>query len=192
MARLLILLMEFIVRYRAIPLALFLVLSGFFLYQLKWGSDPRLLPSVLINRPAPEMALAPLPGRGEDTGLVTADLKGKGVSLVNVFGSWCIACVEEHPHLMEIKATGVVPIHGIDWRDDPEKGAQWLRRHGDPYARVGMDPPPSRTAVDFGVTGAPETFVVDNQGIIRYKHIGPVTMKVWKTTLLPIIQELQK
>lgn len=171
------------------PVAVFGILALFFLRGLTL--NPREIPSVLINRPVPEMNLAPLPGRGADTGLSTADLKGR-VSLVNIYGSWCIACVQEHPYLMKIKQTGVVPIHGIDWRDDPVEGAKWLKKHGDPYDRVGVDPAPGRTAIDFGVTGAPETFVVDKAGIIRYKHIGPVTPEVWEQTLLPIIKELNK
>jgi len=172
-----------------LPVALFGVLALFFLRGLTL--NPRDIPSVLINRPVPEMNLAPLPGRGENTGLATADLKGR-VSLVNIYGSWCIACVQEHPYLMKIKQMGVVPIHGIDWRDDPVEGAKWLKKHGDPYDRVGIDPAPGRTAIDFGVTGAPETFVVDKAGIIRYKHIGPVNTDVWENTLLPIIKELSK
>lgn len=172
-----------------LPVALFGVLALFFLKGLTM--NPRDIPSVLINRPVPEMNLPPLPGRGADTGLATADLKGR-VSLVNIYGSWCIACVQEHPYLMKIKQMGVVPIHGIDWRDDPVEGAKWLKKHGDPYDRVGVDPAPGRTAIDFGVTGAPETFVVDKAGIIRYKHIGPVNQDVWENTLLPIIKELSK
>lgn len=172
-----------------LPLVGFLALVAMFKWGL--GQDPRLLPSALIDRPVPEMALAPLPGRGEDSGLATADLKGR-ISIVNIFGSWCVACAQEHPYLMRIKQMGVVPIHGIDWRDDPAEGAKWLQKHGDPYERVGADPAPGRTAIDFGVTGAPESFIVDKQGIIRYKHIGPITPEVWSNTLLPIIQELSK
>jgi cytochrome c biogenesis protein CcmG, thiol:disulfide interchange protein DsbE len=172
-----------------LPLVGFLALAAMFKWGL--GHDPRILPSTLIDRPVPEMTLAPLPGRGDDTGLSTADLKGQ-VSIVNIFGSWCIACIQEHPFLVEIKRQGVVPIHGIDWRDDPAEGAKWLKKNGDPYTRVGADPAPGRAAIDFGVTGAPESFIVDKQGIIRYKHIGPITPEVWRGTLLPIIQELSK
>ncbi|KAF0222179.1 MAG: cytochrome c bioproteinis protein CcmG thioldisulfide interchange protein [Rhodospirillaceae bacterium] len=171
-----------------LPVAVFGILALFFLRGLTL--NPREIPSVLINRPVPVMNLAPLPGRG-DTGLTTADLKGR-VSLVNIYGSWCIACVQEHPYLVKIKQTGIVPIHGIDWRDDPVEGAKWLKKHGDPYDRVGVDPAPGRTAIDFGVTGAPETFIVDKDSIIRYKHIGPVTPEAWEQTLLPIIKELNK
>jgi len=172
-----------------LPVIVFGILALFFLKGLTL--NPREIPSVLINRPVPEMALAPLPGRGENSSLSTNDLKGR-VSLVNIYGSWCIACVQEHPYLVEIKKSGILPIQGIDWRDDPVLGAAWLRKHGDPYERVGVDPPPGRAAVDFGVTGAPESFIVDRAGLIRYKHIGPITPEVWSKTLLPIIQELQK
>lgn len=172
-----------------LPMLVLVVLAGFFMRGLTL--NPREIPSVLIDRPVPEMALAPLPGRGANSGLSTADLKGR-VSLVNIFGSWCIACVQEHPMLIEIKRSGRVPIHGVDWRDDPVEGAKWLKKNGDPYERVGADPPPGRAAVDFGVTGAPETFVVDKAGVIRYKHIGPITPAVWEKTLLPIVRELEK
>jgi len=172
-----------------LPVAVFGIIALFFLRGLTL--NPREIPSVLINRPVPEMNLTPLPGRGENTGLATADLKGR-VSLVNIYGSWCIACVQEHPYLVQIKKQGIVPIHGIDWRDDPVEGAKWLQKHGDPYDRVGVDPAPGRTAVDFGVTGAPETFIVDKAGLIRYKHIGPVTPETWDKILLSIIKELNK
>ncbi|EME71614.1 Thiol-disulfide isomeras and thioredoxin [Paramagnetospirillum caucaseum] len=172
-----------------LPVVVFTVLALFFLKGLTL--NPRDIPSVLIDRPVPEMSLAPLPGRGEGSGLATKDLKGR-VSLVNIFGSWCISCVQEHPTLMEIKRRGDAPIHGIDWRDDPVAGAAWLKKSGDPYERVGIDPPPGRTAVDFGVTGAPESFIVDKAGVIRYKHVGPISPEIWSKTLLPIIRQLEK
>lgn len=172
-----------------LPLIVLAVLALFFFKGL--GMNPHDIPSVLIDRPVPEMTLAPLPGRGESSGLATSDLKGQ-VSVVNIFGSWCVACVQEHPYLVRIKQTGAVPVHGIDWRDDPAEGAKWLKKNGDPYQRVGADPAPGRAAVDFGVTGAPESFIVDKNGVIRYKHIGPITPDVWEKTLLPIIRELQK
>lgn len=171
-----------------LPVAVFAILALFFLKGLTL--NPRDIPSVLIDRPVPEMNLAALPGRG-DTGLATEHLKGR-VSLVNIYGSWCISCIQEHPFLMEIKRKGEVPIHAVDWRDDPVQGAAWLKKNGDPYERVGVDPPPGRTAVDFGVTGAPESFIVDKAGVIRYKHVGPISAEVWSKTLLPIIRELEK
>jgi len=169
-----------------VPAVVFVVLVGFFAVGLT--KDPRHIPSVLIDRPVPDFALEPLPGRGRP--LTAEALKGE-VSLVNIFGSWCVACQVEHPVLMELTARDAVPIHGIDWREeDPMDGVRWLERHGDPYQMVGLDPD-SRVALDFGVTGAPETFVVDADGVIRYKHVGPVTMEVWETTLAPLIEELR-
>ncbi len=171
-----------------LPILIFLGLLGFFFRGL--FLDPKAIPSALIDRPVPQMDLAALPGRG-DTGLKTEHLKGQ-VSLVNIFGSWCVACVAEHPMLLRIKQEGVVPIHGIDWRDDPVQGMLWLQQKGDPYTRVGADPPPGRTSVDFGVTGAPETFIVDKEGRIRYKHVGIIDEKAWRDILSPIVTELQK
>jgi len=114
------------------------------------------------------------------------------VVLVNIFGSWCVACQQEHPFLVTIQDQGLVPIFGIDWREKkPGAGAKWLARYGDPYTLVGDDPE-SKAAIAFGVTGAPESFIVDQKGIIRYKHIGPITPKVWDQTLWPLIQELRK
>jgi cytochrome c biogenesis protein CcmG/thiol:disulfide interchange protein DsbE len=171
-----------------LPVAVFAVLALFFLKGLTL--NPRDIPSVLIDRPVPEMSLPPLPGRGDSSGLATANLKGQ-VSLVNIYGSWCISCVQEHPVLMQLKQRGVT-IHGIDWRDDPKLGAEWLKKHGDPYQRGGADPAPGRAAVDFGVTGAPETFIVDKAGVIRYKHVGPITPENWEKVLLPIVKGLEK
>lgn len=169
------------------PLAAFLVIAGYFALGLT--RDPRALPSVLINTPVPEFRLGPIKGR--ELGLESADLAG-GVSLVNVFGSWCVACRVEHPFLMKLKQRGEVPVHGIDWREqDRDAGPAWLKRYGDPYALIGDDPE-SRGAIAFGVTGAPETFVVDRRGVIRYKHVGPLTPETWERTLKPMIQELSR
>lgn len=174
-----------------LPIAIFTVLLVVFMVRLvavREGDTPNLLPSVLIDRPVPTFSLEPLPGR--DRPLASEHLKEE-VTLVNIFGSWCVACAAEHPFLTKIHQSGEVPIHGIDWRDDPNKGAAWLQRHGDPYDRVGLDPD-SAVAIDFGVTGAPETFVVDAKGVIRYKHTGPITEADWTRTLLPLIKELRK
>jgi len=178
-----------------LPIVAMAVLVGLFakrLLDVDHGDDPHLIPSVLLNPPVPKFALPALPGRQADTAAPFSDgeLKGR-VSLVNVFGSWCIACLEEHPELIRIAKEGQVPIYGIDWRDTPARGAAWLANHGDPYTLVGQDPD-SATAIDLGVTGAPETFVVDAAGVIRYKQIGPITPEVWRTTLQPLVAELQK
>ncbi|MBF0561361.1 MAG: DsbE family thiol:disulfide interchange protein [Alphaproteobacteria bacterium] len=174
-----------------IPLVVFFTLAAFFaerLVALRHGDAPNLLPSMLINKPVPAFALSPMPGHGGS--LSSADIKGQ-VTLVNFFGSWCVACAAEHPFLVGIKKSGIVPIFGVDWRDDPVKGAEWLSRHGDPYTKIGLDPD-SKVAIDFGVTGAPETFVIDAAGVIRYKQTGPITAEVWESTLLPLIKELRK
>lgn len=170
-----------------LPLAAFLVLAGYLALGLT--RDPHVLPSVLINQEVPSFDLAPIKGR--DRGFRRDDLLGQ-VSLVNVFGSWCVACRIEHPFLLRLKAEGKVPVHGIDWREEhPDAGPAWLARLGDPYTLIGDDPH-SKAAIAFGVTGAPETFVVDKRGFIRYKQIGPITPEVWEKTLAPMIEELRR
>lgn len=170
-----------------LPLIVLVVLGGFFLKG--FDLDPRALPKMLEGQPVPEFDLKPIKGR--DKGFKSTDLLGQ-VSLVNVFGSWCVSCQVEHPFLMEIKKKGLVPIHGIDWREkNPDDGPRWLTRYGDPYTLVGDDPE-SKAAIAFGVSGAPESFLVDKQGVVRYKHVGPVTPDAWEKILWPLIQELNK
>lgn len=169
------------------PTLVFAALVAMFVAGLQ--NNPRDIPSMLINKEVPAFVLDPLPG--ETKGLSSADLLGD-VSLVNIFGSWCVACIAEHPELVRIKDSGFVKIYGIDWREkDPKDGRRWLERNGNPYTLVGLDPD-SKVAIDFGVTGAPETFVVDRQGVVRYKHVGPITPDVWEQTLKPMITELRK
>lgn len=169
-----------------VPLALFAVLAGYFWIGL--GKNPHEVPSALIDQPVAAFALAPLEGRSR--GFTSQDLVGQ-VSLVNIFGSWCVACRIEHPFLMQLKQQNIIPIFGIDWREkDRLAGPAWLAQHGDPYTLVGDDPE-SRAAIAFGVTGAPETFIVDASGIIRYKHMGPITPEVWEEKLWPIVRRLQ-
>jgi len=170
-----------------LPLAIFAVLAVYFAIGLT--KDLRILPSVLKNQSVPNFYLPPIEGR--DRGLSSKDLVGE-VSLVNIFGSWCDACRVEHPFLMQIRAEKRVPLHGIDWLEkNPGAGAAWLAKLGDPYTFIGDDPE-SRAAIAFGVSGAPETFVVDKRGVIRYKHIGPMSEGLWQETLLPIIAALRK
>ena len=168
-----------------IPVGLFLVVGLYFFVGL--SLDPNKIPSVLIDRPVPEFDLPPV--AADKTGLTSDDLRGE-VSLVNIFGSWCAACRIEHPFLMHLSENNIIPIYGIDWRDKPGDGAKWLARFGDPYSKVGDDQN-GRVAIDFGVTGAPETFIVDRHGHIRYKHVGPIDRTVWQDTLWPIIEELR-
>ena len=170
-----------------LPLIVLAGLAGYFWSGL--GRDPNVLPSVLIDKPLPELALPPIAGR--ERGLASADLKGQ-VSLLNIFGSWCVACQVEHPFLMQLKAEGTVPIHGINWRErDEAAGPAWLKRLGDPYTLIGADPD-SRAAIGLGVTGAPETFIIDAAGVIRYKHIGPITKENWEKQLWPIVERLRR
>jgi cytochrome c biogenesis protein CcmG, thiol:disulfide interchange protein DsbE len=154
-----------------LPLAGFIGIAAALTVGLE--RDPRLVPSPLIDKPVPVFGLPPVKGR--DLGLSSGDLQGE-VSLVNVFASWCVACREEHPLLMRLKAQGTVPIHGLNYKDQPDDAARWLATMGDPYTRTGADID-GRVAIDWGVYGVPETFIVDRQGRIAYKQIGAITPK---------------
>lgn len=168
-----------------VPLLVFAALVAVFAIGLTL--DPREVPSPLIGKPVPQFALEPVKGR--TLGLSTRDLQGE-VSLVNVFASWCVACREEHPLFMQLKnEKGFVPIHGLNYKDRPDDAARWLDTLGDPYTRTGADLD-GRVAIDWGVYGVPETFVIDRQGRIAYKHIGPVTPEVLATKLRPLIARL--
>ena len=155
-----------------------------------WGltRNPQDLPSALIGKPVPTFTLPPVQGR--KLGLSSADLKGE-VSLVNVFASWCVACRAEHPLFMQLAANKVVPIHGINYKDAPQDAADWLNNLGDPYTRTGADRD-GRVAIDWGVTGVPETFVIDASGIVAYKQVGPVTQQALDETILPLIARLRQ
>lgn len=169
-----------------LPLVLIAALGIGFWFGLQ--RDPQALPSALINKPVPEFSLAAIEGSAR--GFRRDDLLGK-VSLVNIFGSWCLACRIEHPFLMELKVNGVVSVYGINWREpNRQAGPEWLDKFGNPYRLVGDDPR-SEGAIAFGVTGAPETFFVDRKGIIRYKHAGPITRDIWERKLWPIVQRLR-
>ncbi len=177
-----------------LPVVLFAGTAIIFLVNL--GKDPSLLPSTLIGKPVPQFSLPPVKGRtldrvnGQALGLSNTDLVGE-VSLVNVFASWCPSCRIEHPLFMRLKAAGIVPIYGIDYKDRPEDVTKWLDRLGDPYTRIGSDFN-GRAAIEWGVYGVPETFVINKEGRIAYKVIGAVTPRILKETLLPMIRRLQK
>ncbi|OFX13070.1 MAG: thiol:disulfide interchange protein [Alphaproteobacteria bacterium RIFOXYD12_FULL_60_8] len=176
-----------------IPMAIFAILAAFFIVRLedvKRGEDPKKLDSVLIDKAITPFDLPPLPGRGEATGLSSENLKGE-VTLVNFFGSWCVTCKLEHPFLMRLKELKLVPLHGIDFNEPAEKGMIWLAQGGDPYDRVGSDPN-GRVVLDFGLTGAPETYLVDQQGVIRYRHQGAMTQEVWDAEIWPLIVRLRE
>jgi cytochrome c biogenesis protein CcmG/thiol:disulfide interchange protein DsbE len=165
------------------PLLVFVLLGAAFAIGL--FRDPSRIPSALIDRPLPSFDLPP--PQGLSTGFASAHLKGR-VALVNVFASWCASCLVEHPTLMEIANAEGVPIAGLNWKD-PD-GAGWLSKHGNPYAFVGDDAR-GKVALDLGVTGAPETFIVDREGRIRYKHVGPITPRIWIEQLKPLVERLE-
>jgi cytochrome c biogenesis protein CcmG/thiol:disulfide interchange protein DsbE len=167
------------------PLAIFALLAVFLGIGLTL--DPRLVPSPLVGKPVPEFRLAPVQGR--TLGLAAEDLRGE-VSVVNVFASWCLACRDEHPLWMELARQRTLPIHGLNYKDAPDDAQRWLNQLGDPYSRTGADRD-GRVAIDWGVYGVPETFVIDKNGVIRNKIIGAITRKSIDEHLLPLVRRLQ-
>lgn len=168
-----------------IPLALFAGAAAFMALGLR--NDPRELPSTMIDRPMPDFELTAI-APGKDV-LQPDDLR-EDWALVNVFGSWCSSCVVEHPTLLRLSREADIRIYGVDWRDKPGAGQAWLDRYGDPYDLTGVDGE-SRLAIELGVTGAPETFLVDPAGRIRYKHVGPITDEVWEDVFVPLLAEVR-
>jgi cytochrome c biogenesis protein CcmG/thiol:disulfide interchange protein DsbE len=169
-----------------IPLVLFIVLVVFLAIGL--GRDPHEVPSPLINKPAPDFKLTQL--RDPSKTFSTTDLRGK-VYLLNVWASWCVSCRDEHPLLMNYARSGAIPIYGLNWKDPREDALSWLAEFGDPYV-LSVSDLDGRVAIDYGVYGAPETYLVDQNGVIRFKQIGPVTEDVWKDKILPMAQELNR
>ncbi len=168
-----------------IPLGIFLALAGFLAVGLTL--NPREVPSPLIGKPAPAFRLFQL--RDPQKPLAVEELHGQ-VWLLNVWASWCTPCLEEHPHLLELSRSGEVPIYGLNYKDQREAALKWLARHGDPYRNIVVDAD-GRVSIDYGVYGVPETFVIDKQGIIRFKQIGPVTPEVLVHKILPLVRKLQ-
>lgn len=168
-----------------LPLAIFVGIGAAFYWGL-WNNDER-LPSTLFGNPVPEFDLPPIDGRND--GLATADLAGE-VSIVNVWASWCAPCRVEMPLLVELAATGLVPIYGINYRDPPGAALAFLDDLGDPYARIGADRN-GRVSIDWGVYGLPETFVIDGEGRIAYKHVGAFDRRALEYVILPVVRRLQ-
>jgi cytochrome c biogenesis protein CcmG, thiol:disulfide interchange protein DsbE len=166
------------------PLAVFLVLAGFLFVGLRL--DPREVPSPLIDKPAPAFSTTLL-ARPEQT-VRKQDLLGK-VWLLNVWASWCVACREEHPVLVEFAKKGVVPVYGLNYKDQRSAGLGWLRNFGNPYVDSLYDPD-GRIGIDYGVYGVPETFVIDREGVVRYKHIGALTPEVLAEKIEPLVRRL--
>lgn len=167
-----------------IPLGLFFGLVAFLAVGLKL--DPREVPSPLIGKPAPAFVLTRLDNAQKT--IRREDLLGK-VWMLNVWASWCVACREEHPLLMQFAARQLLPIYGLNYKDSRAEGQQWLARFGNPYTASLFDGD-GRVGIDWGVYGVPETFIIDQQGTIRFKHIGPLTPEVLRSRVEPLIRKL--
>ena len=168
-----------------VPLALFVILAAFLYRGL--SLDPKRVPSPLVGKPMPEFSLPRL--QDPEATLGDTDLKGK-VSVLNIWATWCVSCRAEHEVLLQLAQTGVVDIYGLNYKDERDKAKQWLQQLGDPYAANAFDAD-GRAGIDWGVYGAPETFIMDKQGIVRHKHIGPLSVDDLNNTILPLIAELQ-
>jgi len=168
-----------------IPLVIFLGV-GIFLWR-GLNLDPTKVPSVLINKPTPNFSLSTV--KDPNKQLTNQLFKGH-VSLLNVWATWCVSCRVEHPVLMEIKKLDKVKIYGLDYKDKRPLASKWLEKRGNPYVKSLFDPT-GRAAIDWGVYGTPETFIIDKKGFIRYKFIGPMTMQDWQETVYPIVKRLE-
>lgn len=173
-----------------IPLLVFLLLAGFFFaVQKRIGSgdyDPQNMPSALLDKPLPAFEL---PDLLSDTPVTGAALHGK-IALVNVWATWCPSCHYEHPYLVRLAQQGVF-ILGVDYKDQPDKARQWLEEKGNPYSVV-VDDRAGSLGLDLGVTGAPETYVIDSRGVVRLRYQGPLDERVWRETVGPLIEQLQR
>ena len=169
-----------------LPLVVFLALAAIFFRQLMSGEDVSVVPSALIGQKAPETKLPPLDGTGLP-GLDTASFGG-GVTLVNVFASWCAPCREEHPMLLQIARDTRFRLVGLNYKDQPDNARRFLGELGNPFAAIGTDEK-GRAAIDWGVYGVPETFVIGRDGTIRFKHVGPLTPESVRDTLMPEIEK---
>ncbi|WP_420334548.1 DsbE family thiol:disulfide interchange protein [Roseibium sp.] len=175
-----------------LPLVVFMALAGLFMFQLLLGNDPQKIPSALIDKPAPEFSLAAVEGIARNgtpiPGFSREDLLGK-VSVVNVFASWCGPCRDEHPLLEDLARVDGIQLLGINYKDKPENARRFLGSLGNPYDRIGADDA-GRTAIEWGVYGVPETFVIDKQGTIRYKFIGPLSPASYQEVFLPELSKI--
>lgn len=167
-----------------VPLALFVVLAGFLAVGL--NLNPREVPSPLVGKPAPAFSLPRL--EAPDVRVAHSELQGR-VWVLNVWASWCVPCLAEHPLVTELARDTRVPVVGLNYKDKPEDATRWLTRHGNPYAMVLADRD-GAVGIDYGVYGVPETFIVDKTGVIRHKHIGPITPQALRDEILPLVRKL--
>ena len=170
----------------AIPIVIFVALVALLGVGLKL--DPREVPSPLIGKPAPHFELPQL--RETTKTFTERDIRGK-VWMLNVWASWCVSCREEHPVLLDLAASGAVPIYGLNYKDKREDGLAWLKGMGHPYTLSIYDFD-GRVGIDYGVYAVPETYVIDKAGVIRYKRIGPLTPQIVKEKVLPLVRELER
>jgi len=168
-----------------LPLVLFLGLAAFLLVGLR--KDPREIPSPFINKPAPEFKLSQLQEPAKT--FSPQEMRGK-VWVLNFWGTWCVACRDEHPLLLQYAKSGALPIIGVDYKDDRAAALQMLQEEGNPYTMTVSDPD-GGTSINYGVYGAPESYLIDRNGVIRYKQIGPITEDVWQKEFLRRAQELK-
>lgn len=177
-----------------VPLLVFFTLAVLFMVALREG-DPSRVPSALVGKPVPEFSLPPLEGLVRNAtpvaGFSSADLATGEVSVVNVWASWCIPCRDEHPLLMELAAQGGLRLLGLNYKDQTAAARRFLGAYGNPFRAVGVDAS-GRTAIDFGVYGVPETFVIDGKGRITYKHVGPLSKVSIETRLMPAIERARQ
>ena len=173
-----------------VPVFLFVALAAALGVQLLTG-EPGKVPSALIDKPVPEFALPAVQGFEDAGGFASADLGQGEIALVNVFASWCGPCRVEHPLLMALAEAGTVPLYGINYKDTPADAERWLGRLGNPYRLMGADLD-GRAAIEWGVYGVPETFVVDGAGRIRHRHIGVLSRHDIDETIVPLIEELRE
>lgn len=175
----------------ALPLIFFAGLAGLFFFGLQTG-DPSKLPSALIGKPVPEFTLPPLEGLQENgaqlPGFSDKDLKQSKVSIMNVWASWCVPCRQEHPFLVQLKKESGAPLYGLNYKDPTAAARRFLGHYGNPFNAVGVDESGS-TAIDWGVYGVPETFIVAGDGKILYKHVGPINADIIKDKLIPVIEK---
>ncbi|MCP4697039.1 MAG: DsbE family thiol:disulfide interchange protein [Gammaproteobacteria bacterium] len=168
-----------------LPLGVLVVLTAFLGVGL--GLNPRELKSTLIDKPAPAFTLPRV--KSPEKSISAKEFPGK-VSLLNIWASWCVSCRQEHALLMELAKYSRINLYGLNWKDTLPAARNWLSELGDPYIANAFDEK-GRTGIDYGVTGTPETFIIDKKGIIRYKHVGPINANVFKNKLQPLIQRLE-
>ena len=174
-----------------LPLVIVTLMSAFFFVALRSG-DPSRLPSALIGKPVPQFAIGPIEGLdaagggGARPGISSADLSSGEVTIVNVWASWCGPCIQEHPQLIALKQQHRVRLIGINYKDEPEAARRFLARYGNPFDSIGADRN-GRVAIDWGVYGVPETYVIDGRGQIAFKFVGPLSARALESEILPAI-----